>query len=64
MSQAPQFVISEFTNPSGEIVVRLTGWLDGKRIRSAVHRKPSSTTGKTDTFIRFAGRSLIAAVLR
>ena len=33
MSQAPQFVISEFTNPSGEIVFRLTGWLDGKRIR-------------------------------
>jgi hypothetical protein len=32
MSQAPQFVISEFTNPSGEIVFRLTGWLDGKRI--------------------------------
>jgi hypothetical protein len=33
MSQASQFVISEFTNPSGEIVFRLTGWLDGKRIR-------------------------------
>ena len=33
MSQAPQFVISEFTNPSGEIAFRLTGWLDGKRIR-------------------------------
>ena len=33
MSQAPQFVISEFTNPSGEIVFRLTGWLDGTRIR-------------------------------
>jgi len=33
MSQTPQFVISEFTNPSGEIVFRLTGWLDGMRIR-------------------------------
>ena len=33
MSQTPQFVISEFTNPSGEIVFRLTGWLDGKRVR-------------------------------
>jgi len=33
MSRAPQFVISKFTNPSGEIVFRLTGWLDGKRIR-------------------------------
>ena len=33
MSQASQFIISEFTNPSGEIVFRVTGWLDGKRIR-------------------------------
>jgi hypothetical protein len=33
MSRAPQFVISEFTYPSGKIVFRLTGWLDGKRIR-------------------------------
>jgi hypothetical protein len=27
------FAISEFTNPSGEIVYRVSGWLDGKRIR-------------------------------
>src|SRR5579871_1704758 len=27
------FDISEFTNPSGEIVFRVSGWLDGKRIR-------------------------------
>lgn len=27
------FVISEFTNPSGEIVFRVSGWLGGKRIR-------------------------------
>ena len=33
MSQAPQFFISEFTNPSGKIVFRLTCWLDCKRIR-------------------------------
>jgi hypothetical protein len=33
MAQAAQFVISEFTNPSGEIVFRVTGWLDGNRIR-------------------------------
>ena len=33
MAQAAQFVISEFTNPSGNIVFRLSGWLDGKRIR-------------------------------
>lgn len=30
---AAQFVISEFTNPSGEVVYRVSGWLDGKRIR-------------------------------
>ena len=35
MSQVPPFVISEFTNPSGEVVFRLTGWLDGKRIRKS-----------------------------
>jgi len=33
MSPASQFIISEFTNPSGEIVFRVTGWLDGTRIR-------------------------------
>jgi len=33
MAQASQFVISKFTNPSGEIVFRVTGWLVGKRIR-------------------------------
>ena len=33
MSQASQFINSEFTNPSGEIVFRVTGWLDGTRIR-------------------------------
>ncbi|MEO6994250.1 MAG: site-specific integrase [Lacunisphaera sp.] len=26
-------VISKFTNPSGEIVFRVSGWLDGKRVR-------------------------------
>jgi integrase len=33
MNQATQFVISEFTNPSGEVVFRISGWLDGKRVR-------------------------------
>jgi integrase len=33
MNHAAKFIISEFTNPSGEIVFRVTGWLDGKRIR-------------------------------
>jgi len=30
---ASTFSISEFTNPSGEIVFRVAGWLDGKRVR-------------------------------
>src|SRR4051812_19525175 len=33
MKSATKFVISEFTNPSGEIVFRVTGWLDGNRVR-------------------------------
>ncbi|MBI5771173.1 MAG: site-specific integrase [Verrucomicrobia bacterium] len=33
MNQNTAFVISEFTNPSGEIVFRVAGWLDGKRVR-------------------------------
>jgi hypothetical protein len=33
MKQATQFVISEFKNPSGEIVFRVSGWLDGQRVR-------------------------------
>lgn len=33
MAQVSAFSISEFTNPSGEIVYRVAGWLDGKRIR-------------------------------
>lgn len=33
MNQANPFVISEFTNPSGEIVFRVSGWLQGKRVR-------------------------------
>ncbi len=33
MAQAASFVISQFTNPSGEIVFRVAGWLDGRRVR-------------------------------
>jgi hypothetical protein len=33
MNQVTPFVISEFTNPSGEIVFRVSGWLDGERVR-------------------------------
>jgi hypothetical protein len=27
------FIIAPFTSPSGEIVFRVSGWLDGKRVR-------------------------------
>lgn len=33
MNPNRSFVISQFTNPSGEVVFRFSGWLDGKRIR-------------------------------
>lgn len=33
MNQTAAFQISQFTNPSGEIVFRVSGWLDGKRVR-------------------------------
>ncbi len=33
MEHVSPFVISEFTNPSGNIVFRVIGWLDGKRVR-------------------------------
>ena len=33
MNPNSSFVISQFTNPSGEIVFRISGWLDGKRVR-------------------------------
>lgn len=33
MNQTASFAIAPFTNPSGEIVFRVTGWLDGKRVR-------------------------------
>ncbi len=33
MNPKNPFVISEFTNPSGVLDFRVSGWLDGKRIR-------------------------------
>ena len=33
MKPVSSFVISQFTNPSGEIVFRVSGWLDGQRVR-------------------------------
>ncbi|HWA24153.1 MAG TPA: site-specific integrase [Lacunisphaera sp.] len=42
MKQDTAFVISEFTNPSGEVVYRVTGWLDGKRIRKNLPTRPEA----------------------
>ncbi len=33
MSPKAPFVIKQFKNPSGEVVFRVVGWLDGKRVR-------------------------------
>jgi hypothetical protein len=33
MKPITPFVITSFTNPSGGVVFRVSGWLDGKRIR-------------------------------
>lgn len=45
MKQESAFVISEFTNPSGEVVFRVTGWVDGKRIRKNF---PTRAEAKTE----------------
>jgi integrase len=42
MKQDSVFVISEFTNPSGEIVYRVSGWLDGERIRKNFPTRPEA----------------------
>ena len=42
MNQVTPFVISSFTNPSGEIVFRVSGWLDGKRIRKNFPTRPEA----------------------
>jgi integrase len=39
MNEANPFVISQFTNPSGEIVFRVDGRLDGKRVRRNFHTR-------------------------
>lgn len=39
---AVKFVISEFTNPSGEVVFRVSGWLDGKRVRKNFATRPEA----------------------
>jgi len=36
------FVISQFTNPSREIVFRVSGWLDGQRVRKNFPTRPEA----------------------
>jgi len=36
------FVITSFTNPSREIVFRVSGWLDGKRVRKNFPTRPEA----------------------
>jgi len=46
MNHAASFTISEFTNPSGEVVFRVSGWIDGKRIRKNF---PTGVEAKAET---------------
>jgi hypothetical protein len=42
MNPKNPFVISQFTNPSREIVFRVSGWLDGQRIRKNFPTRPEA----------------------
>lgn len=42
MNPNSSFVTSQFTNPSGEIVFRVSGWLDGKRVRRNFPTRPEA----------------------
>ncbi len=42
MNAKSSFAISQFTNPSGEIVFRVSGWLDGKRFRKNFPTRPEA----------------------
>jgi len=44
MTSNPSFVISEFKNPSGEVVYRVSGWLEGKRYRKNFPTRPEAET--------------------
>lgn len=44
MNQATSFVISKFTNPSGEVVFRVTGNLDDQRVRKNFLTRGKDTT--------------------
>jgi integrase len=42
MNATPSFTISEFTNPSGDVVYRVSGWLDGQRYRKNFSTRPEA----------------------
>ena len=72
MKQESKFAISEFRNPSGELVHRVSGWLDGKRIRrDFATRKEAETerhlldiqTVQAETGVRVAATRLDEAQL-
>jgi integrase len=42
MNPHSSFAISEFTNPSGDVVFRVSGWLDGKRVRKNFSTRPDA----------------------
>ena len=46
MNHGASFTISEFTNTSGEVVFRVSGWLDGQRIRKNF---PTRAEAKAET---------------
>jgi integrase len=46
MKPIPPFVITSFTNPSGDVVFRVSGWLDGKRIRKNFSTRVEADAGR------------------
>lgn len=66
------FIVSEFKNPSGAIVYRVTGWLDGQRIRKNFETRQEADVERklyeirrlqAETGIRVAGTRLNDAQL-
>jgi integrase len=46
MRQVSKFEISQFTNPSGDIVFRVSGWIDGKRVRKNLQTRAEAVAEK------------------
>jgi len=54
MNETNPFVISQFTNPSGEIVFRVEGHLDGRRVRRNFHSRAEADAA----FLHLKGAAL------